>query len=84
MQSKQVLAAADMYRGTHPGGRSLRRIHFDQIENVMNTRELEELSRSWVEDDLTAGLKNFINEVGRLPRYGELTSYLMTGRHPSS
>jgi hypothetical protein len=50
----------------------------------MNTRELEELSRSWVEDDLTAGLKNFINDVGRLPRNGELTSYLMTGRHPSS
>jgi hypothetical protein len=44
----------------------------------MDTRELEQLSRAWVEDDLTTALKNFIIEVGRLPQHGELTVYLET------
>jgi hypothetical protein len=38
----------------------------------MNTRELEELSRCWSEQELTAALLSFIDEIGRLPLAGEL------------
>jgi hypothetical protein len=38
----------------------------------MNTRELEELSQCWSEQELTAALLGFIDDIGRLPRSGEL------------
>lgn len=38
----------------------------------MDTREIEELSQVWNEKELTAALRAFIGDVGRLPLSGEL------------
>ena len=43
---------------------------------LMNTRELEQLAGLWTEEVLSAALRTFILEVGRLPEPGELTHYL--------
>src|SRR3954454_13457618 len=42
----------------------------------MNTRELDELSRSWSDEELTPALSDFIPELGRLPASGELKKHL--------
>ena len=42
----------------------------------MDTREIEELSQWWSEQELTAALVTFIDKVGRLPRSGELSGQL--------
>jgi hypothetical protein len=42
----------------------------------MNTRDLEQLSATWSDEDLTAALQAFIERVGRLPESAELRRYL--------
>src|SRR3954453_15892109 len=46
----------------------------------MNTREVEQLSQSWSEQELASALRSFILAVGRLPDAGELTRYLSRRR----
>jgi len=47
----------------------------------VNTRELDELSRSWSDEELTPALRDFIPEFGRLPASGELKKHLFQRPH---
>jgi hypothetical protein len=46
----------------------------------MNTRDLDSLSRSWSERDLSAAVGEFVRRQGRLPRRVELSVILLLRR----
>jgi hypothetical protein len=46
----------------------------------MNTRDLDALSRTWSERDLSAAVGDFVRRKGRLPRRVELAVSLLLRR----
>jgi|1185.fasta_scaffold651598_2 hypothetical protein len=50
----------------------------------MNTRDLDALSRTWSEPDLSAAVEDFVRRKGRLPRRIELSVFLLLRRTTAS
>jgi hypothetical protein len=46
----------------------------------MNTRDLDSLSQTWSEPDLSAAVGEFVRRKGRLPRRVELSVILLLRR----
>jgi len=49
----------------------------------MNTRDLDSLSQTWSEPDLSAAVRDFVRRKGRLPHRVELSVILLLRRAPS-
>jgi hypothetical protein len=50
----------------------------------MNTRDLDSLSRTWSERDLSTAVGEFVRRQGRLPRRVELSVILLLRRATAS